>query len=38
MHISGKNRLGRFTVRRLTIRKRMRRKLREIKQQLGQHA
>ena len=36
MHISGKNRLGRFTVRRLTIRKRMRRKLREIKQQLGQ--
>src|SRR5215471_5176669 len=35
-HISGKNRLGRFTVRRLTIRKRMRRKLREIKQQLRQ--
>ena len=33
-HISGKNRLGRFTVRRLTIRKRMRRKLREIKQQI----
>jgi RNA-directed DNA polymerase len=36
LHISGKNRWGRFTVRRLTIRKRMRRKLREIKQQLGQ--
>jgi RNA-directed DNA polymerase len=35
-HISGKNRLGRYTVRRLTIRKRMRRKLREIKQQLRQ--
>jgi len=35
-HISGKNRLGRFTVRRLTIRKRMRRKLREIKQQIRQ--
>jgi group II intron reverse transcriptase/maturase len=35
-HISGKNRLGRFTVRRLTIRKRMRRKLREINQQLRQ--
>src|SRR5499425_2504359 len=35
-HISGKNRVGRFTVRRLTIRKRMRRKLREIKQQLRQ--
>src|SRR5215471_5187637 len=33
-HISGKNRLGRFAVRRLTIRKRMRSKLREIKQQL----
>src|ERR1700682_1197380 len=33
-HISGKNRLGRFTVRRKTIRKRMRVKLREIKQQL----
>jgi hypothetical protein len=33
-HISGKNRLGRFTVRRMTIRKRMRAKLREIKQQL----
>ena len=33
-HISGKNRLGRFTVRRKTIRKRMRSKLREIKQQL----
>ncbi len=32
--ISGKNRLGRFTVRRKTIRKRMRAKLREIKQQL----
>jgi hypothetical protein len=31
-HISGKNRLGRFTVRRKTIRKRMRAKLREIKQ------
>jgi RNA-directed DNA polymerase len=35
-HISGKDRLGRFSVRRLTIRKRMRRKLREIKQQLRQ--
>jgi RNA-directed DNA polymerase len=34
MQISGKNRLGRFTVRRKTIRKRMRAKLREIKQQL----
>src|SRR5437870_7868158 len=33
-HISGKNRLGRFTVRRTTIRKRMRAKLRELKQQL----
>jgi RNA-directed DNA polymerase len=33
-HISGKNRLGRFTVRRKTIRKRMRAKLQEIKQQL----
>jgi group II intron reverse transcriptase/maturase len=33
-HISGKNRLGRFTVKRKTIRKRMRTKLREIKQQL----
>ena len=35
-HIGGKNRLGRFAVRRLTIRKRMRGKLREIKQQLRQ--
>src|ERR1700732_2134932 len=33
-HISGKNRLGRFTVRRKTIRKRMGAKLREIKQLL----
>jgi len=33
-HISGKNRVGRFTVRRKTIRKRMGAKLREIKQQL----
>ena len=33
-HISGKNGLGRFTVRRKTIRKRMGAKLREIKQQL----
>ena len=33
-HISGKNRLGLFTVRRKTIRKRMRAKLREVKQQL----
>ena len=33
-HISGKNGLGRFMVRRKTIRKRMRAKLREIKQQL----
>ena len=34
-HISGRNRTG-FAVRRLTIGKRMRRKLREIKQQLRQ--
>src|SRR2546428_7890877 len=33
-HISGKNGLGRFMVRRTTIRKRMRAKLREVKQQL----
>jgi RNA-directed DNA polymerase len=33
-HISGKNRNGQFAVRRTTIRKRMRAKLREIKQQL----
>ena len=33
-HISGKNGLGRFMVRRKTIRKRMRAKLRQIKQQL----
>jgi len=33
-HISGKNGLGRFMVRRTTIRKRMRAKLRQIKQQL----
>jgi len=33
-HISGKNRLGRFAVRRKTIRKRMGAKLRDIKQQL----
>src|ERR1039458_3743194 len=33
-HISGKNGIGRFTVRRKTIRKRMGAKLREIKQQL----
>jgi RNA-directed DNA polymerase len=33
-HISGKNRLGRFTVRRTTIRKRMRSKLRSLKQEL----
>jgi RNA-directed DNA polymerase len=33
-HISGKNSLGRFMVRRTTIRKRMRSKLRQIKQQL----
>jgi group II intron reverse transcriptase/maturase len=33
-HISGKNGKGFFTVRRKTIRKRMRRKLQEIKQQL----
>src|ERR1700676_5402816 len=33
-HISGKNRLGQFTVRRKTIRKRMGAKLRDIKQQL----
>jgi RNA-directed DNA polymerase len=35
-HISGKNRLGQFAVRRLTVRKRMRSKLRKIKQQLRQ--
>jgi RNA-directed DNA polymerase len=35
-HISGKNGLGRFMVRRTTIRKRMRAKLREVKQQLRQ--
>src|SRR5437899_7457515 len=33
-HISGKNGLGQFSVRRLTIRKRMRSKLRELKQEL----
>ena len=33
-HISGKNRIGLFTVRRTTIRKRMRAKLRQIKQEL----
>jgi len=33
-HISGKNGLGRFMVRRTTIRKRMRAKLREVKQQV----
>jgi group II intron reverse transcriptase/maturase len=33
-HISGRNGTGRFTVRRTTIRKRMRAKLRQIKQQL----
>jgi hypothetical protein len=33
-HISGKNRYGWFTVRRTTIRKRMRAKLRQIKQEL----
>jgi len=33
-HISGKNSLGRFMVRRTTIRKRMRGKLRQIKQRL----
>jgi hypothetical protein len=33
-HISGKNGLGRFMVRRTTIRKRMRAKLRQMKQQL----
>jgi RNA-directed DNA polymerase len=33
-HISGKNSLGRFTVRRKTIRKRMRSKLRQLKQEL----
>jgi len=35
-HISGKNSLGQFTVRRTTIRKRMRAKLRQIKQELHQ--
>jgi RNA-directed DNA polymerase len=33
-HISGKNRMGRFTVRRTTIRKRMGAKLQELKQEL----
>src|SRR5207237_10900852 len=33
-HISAKNGIGRFTVRRKTIRKRMRAKLRQIKQEL----
>ncbi|HKU24024.1 MAG TPA: group II intron reverse transcriptase/maturase [Candidatus Sulfotelmatobacter sp.] len=33
-HISGKNSLGRFTVRRKTIRKRMRAKLQQLKQEL----
>src|SRR5271165_2473289 len=33
-HISGNDRNGRFTVKRMTIRKRMRAKLQEIKQQL----
>jgi RNA-directed DNA polymerase len=33
-HISGKNGIGKFTVRRMTIRKRMRAKLRQIKQEL----
>ena len=33
-HISGKNSLGRFMVRRTTIRKRMRAKLRQIKPEL----
>src|ERR1700680_4444989 len=33
-HISGKNGIGRFTVRRTTIRKRMRAKLRQIRQEL----
>jgi hypothetical protein len=33
-HISGKGRYGRFAIRRMTIRKRMRAKLREIKRQL----
>jgi RNA-directed DNA polymerase len=33
-HISGKDRNGRFSVKRMTIRKRMRAKLQEIKQQL----
>src|SRR5438270_8210463 len=33
-HICGKNGLGRFLVRRTTVRKRMRAKLREVKQQL----
>src|SRR5271170_1418766 len=33
-HISGKNGKGHYTVRRMTVRKRMRKKLQEIKQQL----
>jgi group II intron reverse transcriptase/maturase len=37
-HISGKNGLGRFMVRRTTIRKRMRAKLREVKQHPQAHA
>jgi hypothetical protein len=36
-HISGKNRRGQFTVKRRTIAKRLRGKLRELKQQLRQH-
>jgi RNA-directed DNA polymerase len=35
-HIRGKNGLGRFMVRRTTIRQRMRAKLRQVKQQLRQ--
>ena len=35
-HISGKNRRGQFTVKRKTISKRLRGKLRELKQQLRQ--
>jgi group II intron reverse transcriptase/maturase len=36
-HISGKNGNGSYAVRRMTIRKRMRKKLQEIKQQLRMH-
>lgn len=34
VHVSGKNGNGSYAVRRMTVRKRMRKKLQEIKQQL----